>query len=492
MSPTTDLAPKEGYLSIFRSTLLIGGGSVINMAIGLVRTKGVAVILGPSGIALYGILNQITEVVSAAFSLGLGTSGVRQIAASNAAGDSARVSRIVQTLKRTTWITGLAAGACLVLLAVPITRLTFGEQGLVYRWAVALLALAVLFRALTTGQGCLVAGTRRVGIYLRISLVGSVASVLIAIPCVMLMGMGGVVWSVVGISLSGLVATWWLSRPVRVESTPCSASDSLSESRLLVVLGVPIMLAGVAGTIGPYFERVILLRHLGLEMMGQYQAAIGLAAVSATFVTSAMSADYYPKLVALAEKPADFDHEMNAQIEVALLLSAPLVVALAAFAEVWMRMFYSSEFIPGIDVLVVATIGIIGRVLSAPLRLALLAKHKGKTFLLIEVATTATGLAMIAALAPRLGLLGCAIAFSALSLSVALGTAFLFPLISGQKVSAANKVRAIVAILLLVLCSTAHFVAGGHWSKHLLVGAVLCATSFYSFTSLAMAIRKEK
>jgi PST family polysaccharide transporter len=43
------------YRQILKSSSLIGGSSLINMAIGMVRTKFVAVLLGPSGVGLMGV-----------------------------------------------------------------------------------------------------------------------------------------------------------------------------------------------------------------------------------------------------------------------------------------------------------------------------------------------------------------------------------------------------------------------------------------------------
>ena len=45
----------KSYRQILRSTSIIGGASVINILIGLVRVKVAAVLLGPAGIGLIGL-----------------------------------------------------------------------------------------------------------------------------------------------------------------------------------------------------------------------------------------------------------------------------------------------------------------------------------------------------------------------------------------------------------------------------------------------------
>ena len=56
------------YRQILKSSSIIGGASVINILIGLVRTKIIAVLLGPTGIGLVslytGLLSTATAVAT--------------------------------------------------------------------------------------------------------------------------------------------------------------------------------------------------------------------------------------------------------------------------------------------------------------------------------------------------------------------------------------------------------------------------------------------
>ncbi len=450
------------FFDILRKTVMVGGGALANMAIGLVRNKFIAVLLGPAGIALAGIFTQLIEVVGAAFSLGLGTSGIRQIASSASSGDDQRLARIVKTLRRTVWITGLAGATFLVLTSGIISRATFGEaESPKYIIPVACLGLAVLFRALFTGQGCVIQGMRRVGDYMRISVGSAFVGVIIAIPCYYWLGMAGVAVAVILGYAATLVVTWWFSRRVPIPDVPCSIADSRAEARLLIVFGLPIMFSGLVGTFSPYVERVILLRYLGLDAVGQYQAAFSLAGFTVTFVLAAMSADYYPKLVAHVDEPERFNQEMNAQLRVALLLSIPALVWLAVLSQRATSILYSSAFSPSGEVLRIMIIGVLGRILAAPLRLALLAKGKGKTIFAVELISALVGFALISFFAGRLGLLGCGWAFTALHLGSGVVLALVLPFLVGQSVSLANKY--------LVLWSTA--ILAGLWVNHAFVSA---------------------
>lgn len=483
----TAKAAQADYRELFRNTIMVGGGSVLNLLIGLVRTKFVAVTVGAPGIALFGIFNQIIEVVAAAFSLGLGTSGIRQIADSHAQGDKAKVSRVVRTLRHTVWITGTCGALFLVAFSTPITRLTFDGQ-VDHRWSVALLGVAVLLRAITTGQGCVVRGTRRLDLFMRISLGGAIGSVIAFVPFAWLWGLDGIAPALVASALGTLAVSWWYSRQVPLEPAACGLAEKIHEAKLLIAFGLPVMGAGLLGTLSPYLERVVMLRHIGIEELGHYQAAYSLAGISVTLVLGVMGADFYPKLVAHARDGERFNTELNAQIEVVMILSAPVLAVMAAFPDVWIRMFYAAGFGDAADALVIMAAGVAGRLFAAPVRLALLAKHRAKTVLVLEALFTALGLGMIASLAPWLGFTGCALSFVALHLSSSAIMASSLPWLTGQRVSWANLGRLSLLLALLAAMAAAHLASSPPWVRQLVAASGLVAVACWSYSRLRQTI----
>ncbi|NBY36084.1 MAG: hypothetical protein EBQ59_01305 [Verrucomicrobia bacterium] len=70
------------FARILRSSALMGGAQVVTLGIGFVRTKIVALLIGPSGVGLVGVLTAFNGNITALAGWGLGTSGVRTIAGS--------------------------------------------------------------------------------------------------------------------------------------------------------------------------------------------------------------------------------------------------------------------------------------------------------------------------------------------------------------------------------------------------------------------------
>src|SRR5689334_17498050 len=81
----------NSYRTILRSSSIMGGASVINVLVGLFRTKVAALILGPVGVGLIGLLVNFMLTSATIAALGIGTSGTRQITDAHAKGNVTEV-----------------------------------------------------------------------------------------------------------------------------------------------------------------------------------------------------------------------------------------------------------------------------------------------------------------------------------------------------------------------------------------------------------------
>ena len=84
---------KHSYGEILKSSALIGFSTLINLAIGIIRTKAMAAWLGPAGFGLMGLYSSIADLAQSIAGMGINVSGVRQIAEAVGAGDTERIAR---------------------------------------------------------------------------------------------------------------------------------------------------------------------------------------------------------------------------------------------------------------------------------------------------------------------------------------------------------------------------------------------------------------
>ena len=98
IAPEAPSGSHTTYTQILKSTLMIGGSSVVNVAFSIVRNKAVALMLGPEGIGLLGLYSSIADIAQALAGLGVQSSGVRQVAEAAATGQADRIRQTASVL----------------------------------------------------------------------------------------------------------------------------------------------------------------------------------------------------------------------------------------------------------------------------------------------------------------------------------------------------------------------------------------------------------
>jgi O-antigen/teichoic acid export membrane protein len=402
---------RYSYASILKSSALIGGSQVATIAVGVLRTKAMAVMLGPAGFGLMGLYGSIIDLVLSVASFGIGGSGVRQIAESVASGNTDRIARTVIVLRRTAIALGILGLIVTVAFARPLSGLTFGNED--YAGAVAILSLAVFFRAVAAGQGALIQGMRRIVDLAKLNIIGAVLGTAIAIGLVYLFGEPGVAPSLVAAAAIGLAASWWYSRKVAIRLPAMTGGEVRKEATSLLKLGFAFMASGVLMMGASYAVRAIVLRMEGLEAAGFYSAAWTLGGLYVGIILQAMGADFYPQLVgAIADHPR-CNRLVNEQTQVGLLLAGPGVIATLTLAPLVISLFYSAEFDGAIEVLRWMCLGIALRVITWPIGYIIVAKNRQAIFLAAEIAWTVVNVGLTFVCVRAFGLSGAGLALFA-------------------------------------------------------------------------------
>ena len=112
--------PKQ---EILRSSAIVGAGSLTNIFAGILKHKAIALILGPSGIGLFGLLNAILSTAAAVSGMGLSSSGVRQIAEAQARGDAFNMAATRRALTLSSSALGVLGALILLLFREQIAGL---------------------------------------------------------------------------------------------------------------------------------------------------------------------------------------------------------------------------------------------------------------------------------------------------------------------------------------------------------------------------------
>jgi antigen flippase len=481
---------KQTYGQILKSSMLIGGSSVLNIGLGFIRTKAMALLLGTTGYGLLSLYQSISDLTRCLAGLGVNTSGVRQIAEAVGSGDTQRIARTVTTLRRVAFYSGALGALLLLIFCREVSRLTFGDDR--HAGAVALLSLAVFFGDVSAGQGALVQGMRRIADLARMSVLGALYGTVFSIPIIYFYyrrgeAEQGVVPSLVCVAAMGIITSWWYARKIKVERAVMTVPQVVGEVSALLKLGIVLMATGLMTFGVAYLIRIILRREMSLEAVGVYTAASTLGITYVQFIVQAMGADFYPRLTAIANDNIECNRLVNEQAEVGLLMACPGIIATLTFAPLVIELFYSSKFGSAVEILRWICLGMALRVASWPIGYILLAKGERNLFFWAEVFCNAVYVGLVWVGILKFGLKGAGIAFFGVYIfSLSLNYVIVRRL-SGFQWSAANRRLALLFAPLIAAIFIAWYVLP-HPVAAVLGGVATLTTGIYSLKTLCTLI----
>lgn len=395
------------HRQIFRSSAITGSASAIKIAIGIGTVKVLAVLLGPAGVGLMSLYQNIMGLASVMAGCGIGSSGVRQLAAS--ADEVTALAIVRRTLWLSNLIFGFAGMAVLWFLREPIALGVFGDTA--HAREVGWLGLGVLLTLIAGSQTALLQGLRRIGDLARVNIISTFLGAAVGILLVYLLGQEGVLWFViVAPAFSIMVAGYFAARLPRLQA-PHDWQAVSRQWQTMLKLGIPLMLAGLLTLATQLAARSIILRELGLDASGFFQAAWIISMTYIGFVLGAMGADYFPRLTEAVD-----DHErarklVNEQAEMSLLLAGPVLLGMITFAPWVIHLLYAESFSPATDILRWQVLGDILKVACWPMGFIALAMGRGGVFIGTQLTWNAVYLGAIAMGIQNYGLLISGMAF---------------------------------------------------------------------------------
>lgn len=382
------MSENNSYKQILRSSSIIGGASVVNILIGLLRIKLVAVLLGPVGVGLLGILQNVISAGAAISALGFGTVGTRQIAEAHGSGSLKGVEDARRALFWGTVILSIIGGVAFFALKGVIALNILGDASLSN--TVGWLALAVSLTVAGGSQNALLNGMRRIGDLARITIFSAIFNTILGIGILYIWGESGLIaFLLIGPFCTLIFGHIYVARLPAITSRSMPLAELNWHWRRMARLGSFFMIAGLVTLLGQLAVRSIVQNQLGSVELGYFQAAWTLSMTYIGFVLAAMGTDYYPRLTAVIKNHEDTNVLINEQTEVAILLGGPVLLAMLGLAPWVMKTLYSSEFIEAATILRWHVLGDVLKIASWPLGFLILASGDGKLLVLTETTVVA-------------------------------------------------------------------------------------------------------
>lgn len=399
----------NSYEHILKYTGLFGGIQGLNILVSLLRNKCIAVILGPMGMGLMSLFNSTIMLLSNSTNLGLPMSAVRNISAACENDDKQELQRLVTVVRSWCLITALAGMLITIVLCRALNSWSFswGDHTLHF----VMLSPIVAVTAIVGGETAILKGMHSLRPLALVSLIHMVAALIIAVPAFLLFGSAAII--PVLLLTAGVQLLLTLHYSLRLFPYRLSwRREHLGQGADMIRLGMAFVAAGMFGSGADFLIRTFLNNEASLETVGFFNAGYMMTMVYAGMVFSAMETDYFPRLSAVYRDTAQANEAVNRQIEVALLMLSPLLVAFLVGMPIFLPLLYSGQFAPVVGMTQVTVLAMYFRAIKLPIAYLPLAHGDSKSYMLLEAFYDILVVVLVVVLFRRYGLIGAGVAIT--------------------------------------------------------------------------------
>lgn len=368
-----------------KSTSIFGGVQVFQIIVTIISSKFIAVLLGPLGMGVASLLTTTMDFIGSLTNFGLGTSAIKNISAAYSSGNANRLSTIVIVFRRLVWITGLLGSLLAAILSPFLSKFSFGNSN--YTYAFLSISIILLIRQISVGQGVVLRGTRQITHMAKSGLIGSTIGLFTTIPLYYFLGQNGIVPGIIITALTSLLINWYYSRKIEILPVYVSKVRTIAEGKEMLTMGFMISLSGMIGLGISYIVRAFIGRYGGIEQVGLYSAGFAIINTYVGLIFTAMSMDYYPRLSAVSDNNEKCKTTINQQIEISILILAPILIIFLVFIQWIIVLLYSKMFLGISSMVYWAALGMFFKAVSWPISYIFMAKSASKIFFWSELIT---------------------------------------------------------------------------------------------------------
>lgn len=391
---TTDIEEKEHigqetadkettYDHVLKYTGLFGGVQGLTLLMGMARNKLVALLIGPAGLGFINMYNTVANLVHQSTNLGIGFSAVRHISELSERGDHKAISDYAKTIRTWSLLTALLGTLVCCVLSAQISYWSFESHD--YTLEFCLLSPIIGFMAIIGGELAIMKGLKQLKKVAMSSACGAFATLIVCIPIYSLLGMSGIVTSLLLCNLASLTITLFYSLQVIPWKVDLKSASSLINGLPMVKLGIGYIIAGVFGQGAEYVIRTLIQQYSDIAHVGLYNSGYILMVSYVSMVFVAMEADFFPRLSAACNDTTKSNKIINQQIEICVLLIAPILICFVLSMPYIVKILYSDKFIAAVPMSISATLFMFFRAMTLPVAYLPLAKGDSKMFMATEL-----------------------------------------------------------------------------------------------------------
>ena len=205
--------------------------------------------------------------------------------------------------------------------------------------------------------------------------------------------MEGIVPALIANSILAYLIISKLSKSTDYSVSKVKFKEALKSGGTILKMGIAMSFSGIFSTACAYLLRSYIRYIDGTEAVGLYMAGFVIINTYVGLVFSAITTDFYPRLASVSRDNSKSCDVINTQGELGIIILGPLLSICVLIMPLLIKILYTSEFMPAYDFILLATVGMIFRLVSVLIAFLFIVKGSTKLYIINELIT---GLYMMA------------------------------------------------------------------------------------------------
>lgn len=386
---------------MLKAFLSIGGLQVLTLLVLLVRTKGLALLLGPEQVGVMSVVDRLIALFAQGMSLSLPFAALRFLPSRWERGE-AEFRDLLRRMQNVLGVTTLGAVA-IGLTIVTLRPGWFGQELLPFRAVVLMAFLALPATVFIPFAQNVIAGSFRHNRAMVFALANAVVFTVTALVGVALWGLRGL-YALYGVG--GLLLAWWVHRRVGGRGR---ARFSLRLPAQMWRFSAALLVLTILAPYAALFVNYRVLDCCGPQTAGWMQAAVGIS-ISVRTVLGAAHPVFYTPLVNRQAPAAVRMNWANDFQKTLWFIIGILVPPLLLFPHLAVSVLYSTAFRPGATFVLWFVIAEIVMLFAGTYQGLVIAFDRMGYHVAQNVVAQLLVIGMAAVLIPRFGILGAGLA----------------------------------------------------------------------------------
>lgn len=347
---------------IFKNTSLFGVSQLVKIAARILTNKAAAIFIGPAGIGIIGVLENIIGLIQGFTNFGIAQSSVREIAINT---EDLKVNNdqerwLLKIIYQWAIATGILGALVVLVFSKYISLEVFNTTN--FNIWVLLLGFYFIFSAVSSIRLAVLQAKKMVKVIVKFHVVSAIFTSALSIVFYYLWGVKGIIPVLLSSSFVQFLYSIYLTKDIKTSSKKIRLKQVFNEGLPMAKIGLLLSISVIFGQICFYVIRWFLKAHYSFDTLGIYQVSNTFLVGYLGFVFAAMSNDFYPRLSNYSNDKANFNKLVNDQTELALFIVVPAIMGLYTIAPFLIKTLYTNAFL---DVLLILKIGLVAVILKA-------------------------------------------------------------------------------------------------------------------------------